>query len=358
MKIDFVINSLVGGGAERVMVLLANYFSSKGHTVSIITFNEPDDFELDPKVTRVKLHHGKIKNHTIRSIFNLTKFYRDRENRPQVMIPFMTHGNFIGILVSKIYSIKTIASEHNNHLKKTDFIGAFTKKFLYRFSNVLTVLTAYDVPFYKKNGARVEVMPNPCTFKALQTRNPDREKVIMAVGDLNRYFHKGFDNLIPLAAPVLKKNPEWKLKIVGAGDKGLKFLQNLTSEYGVEDQVIFTGFSDKVAEIMKVSEIFILPSRFEGLPMVLLEAMSQGLACLAYDCITGPSDIIDDKVTGLLAENQKPDVMAQLLQKLIEDDHLRDTLGSNAITSLDRFRIDVIYEKYMHLFTKLLSIKE
>lgn len=358
MKIDFVINSLVGGGAERVMVLLANYFAFKGHDISIITFNEPDDFELNKEVKRVKLHHGTIKNHTIRSLLNLTKFYAKKKNRPQVMIPFMTHGNFIGILVSKIYGIKTISSEHNNHLKKTDRIGAFTKKYLYRFTNVLTVLTAYDVPFYTKHGAKVEIMPNPCTFKALVERKKNREKVIVAVGDLNRYHHKGFDNLIPLIAPVLKKHPKWSLKIVGAGNKGLTLLQGLTARHGIADQVIFTGFSDKVADIMKVSEIFILPSRFEGLPMVLLEAMSQGLACLAYDCVTGPSDIIEDKVSGLLAENQNPDEMAHLLQNLIEDESLRYELGSNAIRSLDRFSIDVIYQKYMHIFINLLKIKE
>ncbi|WP_340202377.1 glycosyltransferase family 4 protein [Ascidiimonas sp. W6] len=358
MKIDFVINSLVGGGAERVMVLLANYFSSKGHDISIITFNEPDDFELDPQVKRVKLHQGNIKNHTIRSILNLTKYYTKRKNRPQVMIPFMTHGNFIGILVSKLYGIKTVSSEHNNHLKKTDQIGAFTKKYLYRFTNVLTVLTAYDVPFYKKHKATVEVMPNPCTFKALDLRNPEREKVIIAVGDLNRYHHKGFDNLIPLIAPVLEKYPKWKLKMIGAGNEGLTMLQGLTAKHGISDQVIFTGFSDKVADIMKVSEIFILPSRFEGLPMVLLEAMSQGLACLAYDCITGPSDIIEDKISGLLVENQNPDKMAELLQKLIDNDSLRQELGSNAIKSLGRFRIEVIYQKYMHIFTNLLKINQ
>jgi GalNAc-alpha-(1->4)-GalNAc-alpha-(1->3)-diNAcBac-PP-undecaprenol alpha-1,4-N-acetyl-D-galactosaminyltransferase len=358
MKIDFVINSLVGGGAERVMVLLANYFSSKGHDITIITFNEPDDFELNAEVKRVRLHHGTIKNHTIRSILNLSKYYSNKSNRPQVMIPFMTHGNFIGILVGKLYGIKTVSSEHNNHLKKTDFVAAFTKKYLYRFTNVLTVLTAYDVPFYQKHGARVEVMPNPCTFKALAVRNKDREKVIIAVGDLNRYHHKGFDNLIPLIAPVLKNNPDWRLKMVGSGEKGLALLQELAAKHNVSSQIIFTGFSDKVAEIMKVSEIFILPSRFEGLPMVLLEAMSQGLACLAYDCITGPSDIIEDKVTGLLAENQNPEAMAALLQQLITEDTLRQELGSNAIKSLGRFRIEVIYEKYMHIFTKLLKIKE
>ena len=87
-------------------------------------------------------------------------------------------------------------------LAKTDFIGNLTKEYLYRFSDVLTVLTNYDVDFYKKRGVRVEVMPNPITFEIFKEHTRNRKKIILAVGALNRYHHKGFDNLIPLITPV------------------------------------------------------------------------------------------------------------------------------------------------------------
>ena len=83
----------------------------------------------------------------------------------------MTRTNFIGIIVGKIFGIKIISSEHINHLAKTDFIGNLTRKYLYRFSDVLTVLTNYDVGFYKKRGVRVEVMPNPITFEIFKENN-------------------------------------------------------------------------------------------------------------------------------------------------------------------------------------------
>ncbi|MEC7264095.1 MAG: glycosyltransferase family 4 protein [Bacteroidota bacterium] len=353
MKIDFVINSLIAGGAERVMVLLADHFASKGHDVTIITFNEPEEFKFSDNVKRVRLHHGKISNHTIRSIKNLTSYYRRKNNRPNVIIPFMTHGNFIGILVGRLLGIKVLSSEHNNHLKKTDRIGHFTKKYLYRYSNALTVLTSFDVEYYKKNGAKVYIMPNPCSFNILENRENPREKVAVAVGNLDRYHHKGFDNLIPLIAPVLKENPEWRLKIVGAGKDGLIFLTDLAETHGISEQVEFTGFSSNVAEIMKKSEIFILSSRFEGLPMVMLEAMSQGLACVSYNCKTGPSDIIQDGVNGLLVEDQDQEAMANALRRIINDGELRSMLGKQALGSLERFDMNAIYENYLKIFKEI-----
>lgn len=355
MKIHFVINSLVAGGAERVMILLANYFSKKGLDVTIITFNLPDDFNPDEGVKRIRLHGGKIKNHTIRSIYNLSKLYSKKSNRPDVMIPFMTHSNFIGIIVGKLFRIKVVSSEHNNHLKKTDFIGNLTKNKLYKFTTVLTVLTAYDKKFYDTKGFNVTVMPNPCTFKAFNETKREREKIILAVGDLNRYHHKGFDNLIPVVAPVLKRNPDWKLKLVGAGDKGTAFLKELVEKHEISDQVIFTGYSNKVSQIMKESEIYIMSSRFEGLPMVLLEAMSQGMACISYDCVTGPSEIITHDVNGILVEDQNQDALRASLEELVTNETLRLNLSKKAPLSLDKFNIDLIYKKYLNIFDTIVK---
>ncbi len=353
MKIHFLINSLVAGGAERVMILLANYFAEKKHNITIITFNDPEDFRPNDKVQRIRLHNGKIKNHTIRSIYNLSKLYTKKNNRPDILIPFMTHGNFIGILVGKLFRIKVISSEHNNHLKKTDSLGNFTRNYLYRLTDVLTVLTNYDYEFYKNRKVNVQIMPNPSTFDIFKEQNRQRKKVILAVGDLNRYHHKGFDNLIPIIAPVLKKNKEWSLKIVGAGDKGYRFLNELVIKHNISNQVVFEGYSTKVAEIMKRSEIYVMTSRFEGLPMVLLEAMSQGMACISYDCKTGPSDIIQNNYNGILVEDQNSKSMAENINNLINNTDLRIKLSNNGINSLDRFKIEGIYEKYLKIFQQL-----
>lgn len=355
IKIHFLVSSLHGGGAERVLALLANEFDTNNYLISIITFNKGNAYQLNPDIKKIQLHHGNIKNHKVRSWNNLRKFYKNRNNRPNVLISFLTHNSAIAITISKLYNIKIIVSEHNNHLYKESppWLTDFTRNYLYRFADKVTVLTKYDLAFFKKKGADVMVMPNPCTFQPIEENSNKRQKNILAIGNLDRYDHKGFDNLIQLIAPILKEFPQWKLQILGSGDKGLTFLKKIAKNEGVEDCIEFLGFQDNIQHFMKTSEIFILSSRYEGLPMVLLEAMSQGMACISYDCITGPSEIIQNNVNGLLIEDQNQDVMRKELKKLIKNDSLRVSLQQEAPNRLADFEISTIIKKWENLFKEI-----
>ncbi|MEO9890997.1 glycosyltransferase family 4 protein [Aurantibacter sp.] len=361
MTINFIIGELSGGGAQRVMVILANEFAKKGHDISIITLNEiegGDAYNLNKSIKRIRLHGGNIKNHKLRWLSNLIKHFMKTKNRPDVIISFLSLINMVAIISAKIYNIKIIASEHNNHLQATEpkFLTNFTWKYIYRKATQITVLTAFDVEFYEKYKANVMIMPNPCTFTP--NRNAlivEKSNVILAVGNLNRYHHKGFDNLIPLIAPLLKGNPDWKLKILGGGDKGEAYLNELIVKEGLTNQIILAGFQSNVSEHMLDASIFILPSRFEGLPMVLLEAMSQGMACISYDCKTGPSDIIHNRINGVLVEDQNSKQMQKELKILIENQELRKTLSNNAINSLERFSLETISNKWKILLNNVHS---
>jgi glycosyltransferase involved in cell wall biosynthesis len=350
MKVDFLVDSLIPGGAERVLVLLANHFEEQGQDVTIITFNDNEVWKPNETIKRVKLHEGRIKNQTIRSTLELMKHYYKKSNRPDVLISFMTRTNLIGIVVARFYGIKIVSCEHINHSMEADNIEKFTRNHVYRYADALTCLTSFDIDFYKSKKVNVSVMPNPCAFEAYKEVVRNREKVILAVGALNRYHHKGFDNLIPLIAPILEKHQDWKLKIVGGGGEGMKLLEKLTKSHQIEDQVIFEGFSNEVSEIMQKSEIYIMPSRFEGLPMVLIEAMSQGMACIAFDCVSGPSDIINHDVNGILVEDQNMQSMSEELNRLIENPEKRLEFAKRGVESLDKFKIEEIYQKYLDLF--------
>ncbi|MEQ8217993.1 MAG: glycosyltransferase family 4 protein [Arenibacter sp.] len=353
MKIDFISSSLTGGGAERVLVLLANHFSEKGHQVNIITFNKGEAYLIHTSVSRIRLHSGKFKNHKLRSINSLIAHYKDENNRPDIVISFITNTNFISILAAKYYGIKIICSEHINYLQKGNYLTKFTRNVMYRFVNHVTVLTSFDLPFYKKKNINVSVMPNPCTYAPIALNNSNRQKVIIAVGNLDRFHHKGFDNLINLITPVLKDNKDWILKIIGEGNNGNDFLKKLAIKNNIENQIIFTGFRNDINLIMQESSIFIMSSRYEGLPMVLIEAMSQGMACISYDCRTGPADIIDHKKNGLLIENQNMEAMQNGLLELMNDVSLRNNLRIQAIKSLDRFTIENIGHQWEQLFREL-----
>lgn len=360
MKIHFIISSIGHGGAERVLVLMANNLAKNSdNEISVITlFNKKDNYRLNPSIKRERLKESPyIPSHTLRSIINLSRYYRSVANRPDIIISFITLTNLICIIVAKLFKIKIIAQEHNSYLRYMNgrkIITKLTKKYVYKMADLVTVLTSFDLPYYTKFGVNVRVMPNPCTFIPIKYNSHRREKTILAVGHLDRYHHKGFDNLVKLIAPILISNPEWKLKIAGYGSKGLEYLSKLVNQYNLENQVLFLGFVDNVSELMQRSSIFILSSRFEGLPMVLLEAMSQGMACISYNCKTGPSDIIEHGVNGILIDDQDSLKMQEKLNELINNENLRIQLSYEAIQSLDKFHISNITKKYQDLFNKLL----
>jgi GalNAc-alpha-(1->4)-GalNAc-alpha-(1->3)-diNAcBac-PP-undecaprenol alpha-1,4-N-acetyl-D-galactosaminyltransferase len=353
MKIHFVISGLKGGGAERVLLLLSNALSKKGYQIGIITFNGEDAYTPYEQIERIRLHGGKVPNHSLRSLLNLGTYYRQKKNRPDLIISFMPSISFIAIIVAKLYQIKIIACEHINHKRIDSRLDQFTREKLYRFANFLTVLTSFDVDYYTKHKAKVVVMPNPSTFQIIGQLPKNKQNIILAVGSLDRYEHKGFDNLLDILPPLVEKFPEWKLQIVGQGEKGLTYLLEKSKQLNLQNFVEFLGFRKDVDNIMKASEIYVLPSRYEGLPMVLIEAMSQGMACIAYNCKTGPSDIISDGYNGLLIENQNKIAMQNGLGELMSKPQLRKCLGENALQSMDRFQIGTIVSKWEKLFENL-----
>tara|TARA_R110002049_G_scaffold240425_1_gene413894 strand:+ start:151101 stop:152189 length:1089 start_codon:yes stop_codon:yes gene_type:complete len=360
VKIDFVIGRLKAGGAERVVSLLANYFASKGHTVRIITFIEGDDYKLDPRIERIKLHKKLIVNFVVvRGFFFLLSYYFKKKNRPDII---SSHIDFVGyatIIPSKLYKIRVVVSEHFNHLnQEPSLLRSLLWHVLYRLPDAVTVLTKFDIPFFTKKTKRVLVMENPCSFEPIDDLNSQRKKTILTVGNLDRYHHKGFDNLLQIASQVFKNHPDWKLKIVGGGDDGLKILKKMATDLKIEKQVKFLGYRNDIKELMSQAEIYVLSSRHEGLPMVLIEAMSQGMACISYDCVSGPSDIIEHGTNGILVADQNKAAMTTELNKLIDNEDLRQSLRNNSLKSLDKFTMENVGNKWMRLFNDLLDPKK
>ncbi|WP_088340965.1 glycosyltransferase family 4 protein [Robiginitalea sediminis] len=355
MKIDFIISTIRGGGAERVMSILVNKFCQEGHQVRLITFKDGEDaYPIDPQVQRLHFNKKVLPNAKINALFHLVRLYRKKADRPDAAISFLTLMNLVAILACRLFRIPVVVSEHNNHLQleAPAWLTKLAWKKVYRKANAVTVLTSYDIPFFRELGCQVAVMPNPCTFVPAVEYHAQRKQDIVAVGNLNRYHHKGFDNLLEIAGPVLRERPDWRLRIIGDGAEGKHFLSQRVNDLGLESQVSFPGFRSDIQPILLESAIFILPSRFEGLPMVLLEALSQGTACIAYDCITGPSDMIEHRQNGLLVPDQDIKAMQQELAALMDNRELRETLGRNGISSLDRYSTDAIYSQWMGLLAK------
>lgn len=356
IKIIFVINSLASGGAERVMSVLANEFVDIGYDVSIISkAHYPPFYKLKEKI-RVIFPQNKINyKNKISTLWGRLNVYRNiynilKQEKPDLVIPFSTTTNGTVILICKILRLKVIACEHNNYkLNINSFPTWFIKRWIYPKANFLTVLTKRDKDqFYGHFMKNVKVMPNPLPIEPIDNQNnSQREKTILAIGNLSRWEQKGFDNLFRIYSQIVPKHPEWKLKIAGGGNPDV--IHSLVKKYNISEKVELLGEVKNIQEIMQKSSIFVLPSRWEGLPMVLIEAMSQGMACIAYDCFTGPGDIITNNVDGILIEDQNEKEFIQKISLLIENDSLRKELGENAVKTSKNFLPDKIVAQWQKL---------
>jgi glycosyltransferase involved in cell wall biosynthesis len=155
----------------------------------------------------------------------------------------------------------------------------------------------------------------------------------------------------------VERIPEARLFLVGDGPEK-SHLQYLAERMGITGRIIFTGFvpHSKVRDFLREASVFVLPSRFEGLPNALLQAMAAGLPCVATN-VGGVPDVIENGINGILIPPGREDLLAEALEKVLIDQDLARRLGENAHRSVSRLRLDRIVGSYHRLIIEMLSIK-
>jgi glycosyltransferase involved in cell wall biosynthesis len=215
----------------------------------------------------------------------------------------------------------------------------------------LVVLTDRDRGSYDrllKGRARLAVIPN--TAREMEGPKADLARpVVLAAGRLTA--QKGFDFLVPAYAQIAEKHPEWRLRLCGRGHLE-KELRALIAEKDPGGHIGLEGPAD-MAEAMGSASIFVLSSRFEGFPLILLEAMGKGMAVIAYDCPTGPSDIIDDHRNGLLVPPRDIDALAAAIDEMIGDEDLRRRCAAAAMETAREFTIEAVGPRWVSLLDEL-----
>jgi glycosyltransferase involved in cell wall biosynthesis len=207
----------------------------------------------------------------------------------------------------------------------------------YRDLDGLAVLTEQDRQEYETamDGTAPPMWRIPNTVARVEPPRADLSAHrIFAAG---RYTaQKGYDMLIPAFAPVAAKHPDWELKLCGRGKNTAK-LRDQIAELGLEDRVMLDGPTDDVPGEMAQASVYVLSSRFEGFPLVLIEAMSKGMACVAFDCPTGPADIVDDHRNGLLVPARDVEGLSAALMEMVEDEDLRRRCGEAALVTAEDY---------------------
>jgi GalNAc-alpha-(1->4)-GalNAc-alpha-(1->3)-diNAcBac-PP-undecaprenol alpha-1,4-N-acetyl-D-galactosaminyltransferase len=366
MKVTLVIYGLTGGGAERVMSIIANYWVSKGWAVTLLMLVPPTTqsfFPLDPRIQLKSLDVAGKSANRLAAITNTWKRVQVLRraiiaSKPDVVISFMNSVNVYAILACWRSNIPIIVSEHmypgSNDANK---IWQWIMKVTYRYADLVTVLTQNALPFYPaKEGYRAIVMPNPVVAPE-PSMSADRvlqSPSLIAVGRL--HHQKGFDLLLKAFHKIHAKYPDWQITILGEGSLRSD-LEQLRSKLKLIDRVHLPGLVSNVPEYLNQADLFVMPSRFEGFPMALCEAMAYGLPVLSADCLSGPRDIIEDGINGVLVKTEDIDALATGLEKLMSDPAKRQQLAKNAPDILDQFGVEQVMEIWQQAIDRVIAHK-
>ncbi len=347
------------------MSTVANHFANKQeYDITIVTdTSQPIVYEISDNVKFIDLEKGKPypkgfmarPTHFARTLLTIFSIYK--KEKPDVVISFQTGMNGMVNLALCLTGAKIISSEHSYYNWKYTRIEEFMRKYFYRRANALTVLTRHDLHLCKGMGMKnVVFMPNPIDLGG-NVYSEQRTKTILAAGRLDAWEVKGFDMLIQIWGKICHEYPDWKLQIAGTGSEtSAKYLKDLSEKHNCNN-LEFLGFRKDIKQILQRTSVFVLTSRHEGSPMVLLEAMFSGCCCVAYDCETGPNEIIRDKKSGLLVDAENIDQFASKLRVVLSNDKLREEYSVNAPESVSCFREDRVMERWEVLINKIIKGK-
>lgn len=361
MNVTFLNVNMSGGGAERVSALLLNYLNQdKGYDMYLITDTlTPFAYHVDLESEHIHPLFKNRKEHSscfsfIYMVVNVRRYLK--KYRPDILVCIMPWMTLVGTLAKIGLPVKIIASDHTSIDRPVHFHIRFIKKYLYPLADAVTLLSETDCRILGKRLPKKVVMPNPLSFPVLSSYEPNRMKNILAVGRLDVWDVKGFDLLIQAWAKICRQYPDWKLQIAGTGsDKSIIKVQNIAKDYGVTDQFELLGFRKDIDVVMRNSSIFALTSRIEGFGMVLIEAMSQGCACVSFDNGGRQKEIIRNDNEGFVIENYDIDELAEKLSLLICNHQLRESMAKAGINRANDYNITIIAKRWVSLFEKLLK---
>lgn len=359
-----VIHSLQGGGAERVAVDIAAYWVVRGYRVTLVTQTgvEADAYALHPDVRRVALGTaGAAAGRLLGVLANLRRVFRlrrlMRRERPDIVLGMMTTASVLSVIAARNLSCRVIATEHTHPpSQELSPMWLRLRRWAYPRAAAVVALTKGTAAWMERNvpGSRMSVIPNAVRWP-LEAGEPllpvpdlDGRHRLLAVGRL--HWHKGFDLLIRAFASIAAYFPDWDLVILGEGSER-DVLQSQIHAAGLSDRVSMPGRAGNVGQWYEASDLYVLSSRVEGLSNTLLESMASGLAAVAFDCETGPREVVRDGIDGVLVRPAEDwEALAAHLSDLMAHPALREAYARRAIDVRDRFSTARVMAMWHHVF--------
>jgi GalNAc-alpha-(1->4)-GalNAc-alpha-(1->3)-diNAcBac-PP-undecaprenol alpha-1,4-N-acetyl-D-galactosaminyltransferase len=367
MHIVLVVPSLGAGGAERVASTLVNAWAKAGERVTVMTVDIRigDFYSLDSRIERVTLDLARDSEswfQFIRNNVSRVKKLRSaiQASAPDVVVSFIERTNVLVLLATRGLGIPVVVEEHiDPRVYPIGKVAGWLRRLVYPRAHAVVVLTSSVADWARSiaGRAQVHVIPNPVGDQFLKHHNGVRgEDRYTAVAMGRMVAQKGFDMLLRAFAQCASSHPEWNLRIVGQGSERQR-LNELVGELGLRDRVTLEHVVKEPEKILQASDLFVLSSRYEGFPMVLLEAMASGLPVVSFDCPSGPSEMIRQGVDGVLVPPNDVDALAAALDRLMAAKSDRQRMGARAKEVIDRFGLPTVMARWSQVLNTAVSAK-
>ncbi len=357
LKICFVTVTLSDGGAERCAALLSNYFDSQDVEIYHVVFSGKVAYDYSGKLFH--LEHLKDKRNSwwsrSKRFFALKQFFDN--NQFDYVIDFRTKEYFLQeMIIHNFVFPKFIQTIHSFKIKSYVPKNKLLAKFLYRnCKQFITVSKGIHEKVNKNyNFLPNKLIYNPIDFESISKLSKqevtDDFQYVLSAGSMNKNI-KQFNKLIECYANSMLPSKNIKLIILGEGklkNKWIKLVENLN----LQELVIFKGNVKNPFRYYKNALFTISTSKYEGMPMVLLESLACGTPIISWNYASGPSEIITNKQNGLLIKNQDADKLIDAMNLFVLDNNLYLHCKENAVSSVKQFSLETIGNEWLNVFKK------
>lgn len=346
-KIVIVGPCLKMGGIERASSLIANFANGQGHPVLYLAiFQQARFFSLSPTIQYDEPTDGsnRAKLSIVKTLFRIRR--KIEEFDPDTVLVFNKFYASLTLIALFGLGVKVFISERSSPLYRWPAKLAWINRLALLLNPPVGVIAqteiaaSYQRKVYGKK-MPVRVIPNALRLVTLYP-GIERKKWILAVGRFGDPL-KGFDRLVKAFSKI--KAADWRLVFAG-GDEDGEEIKTLAKELGVFERISFFGKVDDLDRVYAEAGIFVIPSRSEGFPNALCEAMAAGLPCVAFDFIAGPRDMITADYDGLIVRENDVEALADAIDSLILDDDKRAFLSANALKIRNRLELSKIGNEF------------
>lgn len=370
-RLTIIVPSLSLGGAEGVAAMMANHWAQLGDSVTLITLDssETDTFTLANEVQRYALGVMQDSQNLIQAVLNnRRRISRLREaitkSQPDIVISLTDRMNVVTLLATRNTTWPVLISERvDPRHHPMGRLWSVLRKRTYPKATTLVVQTEGVANFFRQwmKSTPIEVIPNAVpiprssdvpivTEQALNSR--PKSNILFGMGRLS--YQKGFDILIDAFSKLASEFPQWKLKILGEGPLR-DSLQATIDKRGLQNQIELVGWTPDPELILDQGELFVLSSRYEGFPNALLQAMSRGLACISFDCESGPAEIARAGVQVALVPVGNVSELTSNLREFMNNRNLRIERATSALEVTQHFSASKFFYHWDQLINQSIS---